>query len=81
MRSRSRNARTDEILFRVGTGAFAVLLISIVALIGVALITESQLSIRQFGWSFWQTDIWDPVAGEFGPVRSSGARSIRRCSP
>ena len=66
MRLRSRNVRTDEILFRAGTGAFAVLLISIVALIGVALIKESQLSIRQFGWSFWQTDVWDPVAGEFG---------------
>jgi phosphate transport system permease protein len=66
MASRSRNVRTDEILFRVGTGAFAVVLISIVALIGAALIKESQLSIRQFGWSFWQTDIWDPVAGEFG---------------
>jgi phosphate transport system permease protein len=66
MLSRRRNARTDEILFRAGTGAFAVVLISIVALIGVALIKESQLSIRQFGWSFWQTDIWDPVAGEFG---------------
>src|SRR5688500_6647674 len=66
MPSRSRNVRTDEILFRVGTGAFAVVLISIVALIGAALIKESQLSIRQFGWSFWQTDIWDPVAGEFG---------------
>ena len=66
MPSRSRNVRTDEIFFRVGTGAFAVVLISIVALIGAALIKESQLSIRQFGWSFWQTDIWDPVAGDFG---------------
>ena len=24
------------------------------------------LSIQQFGWQFWQTDTWDPVAGEFG---------------
>jgi phosphate transport system permease protein len=24
------------------------------------------LSIRTFGWQFWQTDIWDPVAGQFG---------------
>ncbi len=21
---------------------------------------------REFGWQFWQTDTWDPVAGEFG---------------
>ena len=30
------------------------------------LFRESRLSIQQFGWQFWQTDIWDPVAGEFG---------------
>ena len=29
------NARPDEILFRIGTGAFAVLLIALVAGIGV----------------------------------------------
>jgi phosphate transport system permease protein len=58
--------RSDEVLFRAGTGAFAVLLIVIVAAIGVELLRESQLSIREFGWSFWRTDIWDPVAGEFG---------------
>ena len=27
---------------------------------------SSRLSIVHFGWSFWQTDVWDPVAGEFG---------------
>jgi phosphate transport system permease protein len=58
--------RSDEVLFRAGTGAFAVLLIVIVAAIGIELLRESQLSIRQFGWNFWRTDIWDPVAGEFG---------------
>src|SRR5215207_937847 len=66
MSPRARNARTDEIVFRAGTGAFAVLLIGIVIAIGLGLVKESQLSIRHFGWSFWQTDIWDPVAGEFG---------------
>ena len=66
MFSRSPNVRTDEVLFRAVTGAFAILLIGIVAAIGLALISESRLSIAQFGWSFWQTDVWDPVAGEFG---------------
>src|SRR4029453_2851600 len=66
MPPRPRNARTDEIIFRAGTGAFAILLIAIVGAIGLALIKESRLSIVHFGWSFWQTDIWDPVAGEFG---------------
>ena len=66
MPARSSNVRTDEVLFRAGTGAFAILLIAIVAAIGFALIKESRLSIVHFGWSFWQTDVWDPVAGEFG---------------
>ncbi|HTI39297.1 MAG TPA: phosphate ABC transporter permease subunit PstC [Vicinamibacterales bacterium] len=65
MRSTAR-ARPDEILFRVGTGVFAVLLISLVAAIAFELWRQSQLSIQQFGWNFWQTDTWDPVSGEFG---------------
>ena len=66
MLPRPRNARTDELIFRAGTGAFAILLIGIVLAIGAALVKESRLSIIHFGWSFWQTDVWDPVAGEFG---------------
>src|SRR6185436_7281983 len=66
MLPRPRNARTDELIFRAGTGAFAILLIGIVLAIGAALVKESRLSIAHFGWSFWQTDVWDPVAGEFG---------------
>ena len=26
----------------------------------------SALSLHEFGWQFWQTDTWDPVAGQFG---------------
>ena len=58
--------RSDEAVFRAGTGTFAVLLIALVVAIGIELWRESILSIRQFGWQFWQTDVWDPVAGEFG---------------
>jgi phosphate transport system permease protein len=54
------------VLFRVGTGAFALLLIACVAAIGFELFRQSQLSIQHFGWQFWQTDTWDPVSGEFG---------------
>jgi len=59
-------ARLDEILFRVGTGAFALVVIVIVAGIAFELGRQSSLSIHKFGWQFWQTDIWDPVAAEFG---------------
>ena len=59
-------ARRDEALFRAGTGTFAMLLIAIVAAIGFELVKESRLSIQEFGWRFWVTDIWNPVAGVFG---------------
>jgi phosphate transport system permease protein len=62
---RSRT-RPDEVIFRAGTGAFALLLIVIVCGIGIELFRQSHLSIRQFGWAFWQTDVWDPVAAQFG---------------
>jgi phosphate transport system permease protein len=58
--------RLDEVLFRAGTGAFALLLIVIVCGIGFELFRQSRLSVHQFGWAFWQTDVWDPVAAEFG---------------
>jgi phosphate transport system permease protein len=58
--------RRDEALFRAGTGTFALLLIAIVAAIGFELVKESRLSIQEFGWRFWVTDIWNPVAGVFG---------------
>src|SRR4051794_23288275 len=61
-----RTARPDELLFRAGTGAFALLLIVIVAAIAFELGRQSSLSIHKFGWQFWQTDLWDPVAAEFG---------------
>jgi phosphate transport system permease protein len=66
MARRLFGGRSDELLFRAGTGVFALLLIAVVAAIGVELYRQSILSIREFGWQFWQTDTWDPVSGEFG---------------
>ncbi len=56
----------SDLGFRVGTGAFAAFVLAIVAAIGVVLFRESILSIREFGFQFWVTDIWDPVAHQFG---------------
>src|SRR6186713_1607495 len=61
-----RKARPDEIIFRGITGAFALLVIVGVVAIGFELFRQSRLSIQEFGWQFWQTDTWDPVAGQFG---------------
>ena len=52
--------------FRVGTGLAGAVLIAIVGGIGFILYTDASLAIWKFGWQFWQTDIWDPIAGEFG---------------
>src|SRR3954471_7369056 len=59
--------RTD-IGFRLATGAFGLALILIVGLIGFELVRQSWLSIAKFGFSFWRTRTWDPVAGEFGAL-------------
>jgi phosphate transport system permease protein len=59
-------AKDADRSFRLATGFVAVLVIALVAGIGVELYRESQLSIHKFGFQFWQTDTWDPVAGEFG---------------
>jgi phosphate transport system permease protein len=57
---------TGDLAFRVATGAFAVLVLLIVAGIGVELVLESSLSIQKFGLRFWTTDTWNPVSGQFG---------------
>ena len=54
--------------FRMATGAFAVLVVVIVAGIGAVLTAESWLSIQKFGLGFWEGTTWDPVAGEFGAL-------------
>jgi phosphate transport system permease protein len=63
-RSKSRS----DVAFRIGTGAFGFVLIALVFAIGVVLAHQSMPSIQKFGLSFWRTDVWDPVAGEFGAL-------------
>jgi phosphate transport system permease protein len=54
--------------FRVGTGLFGLVLILLVVAIGFELTRQSLLSIEKFGFSFWRTSAWNPVAGEFGAL-------------
>jgi phosphate transport system permease protein len=58
----------SDLGFRISTGLFGLLLILIVAAIGFELTRQSWLSITTFGFAFWSTDTWDPVAGEFGAL-------------
>src|SRR5213593_4816215 len=60
--------RKKDLGFRLATGAFALVLVLIVVGIGVVLTKQSMLAIQKFGLNFWRTEIWDPVAGEFGAL-------------
>ncbi|HEY7172473.1 MAG TPA: phosphate ABC transporter permease subunit PstC [Vicinamibacterales bacterium] len=57
-----------DLSFRLATGAFGLVVILIVALIGFELVRQSWLSIGKFGLGFWRTSTWDPVAGDFGAL-------------
>jgi phosphate transport system permease protein len=63
-----RRRSADDRLFRLGTGIFALLVVLLVAAIGYELFKTSRLSIAKFGFAFWRTKTWDPVAGEFGAL-------------
>jgi phosphate transport system permease protein len=65
---RPHRTNLSDTLFRVGTGAIAVLVIAVVVGIGIVLVKDSMLSVRKFGLNFWLTRTWDPVAGEFGAL-------------
>jgi phosphate transport system permease protein len=52
----------------MGTGLFGLVLVVLVVAIGVELFRQSALSIQKFGFSFWRTETWDPVAGQFGAL-------------
>jgi phosphate transport system permease protein len=47
---------------------FGAVLLAIVCAIGYELVRQSMASIQKFGLAFWRTDIWDPVAGQFGAL-------------
>jgi phosphate transport system permease protein len=66
--ARHPTGRSGDTGFRISTGAFGILLILIVAGIAFELTRESMLSIRKFGFDFWRTQTWDPVAGTFGAL-------------
>jgi phosphate transport system permease protein len=58
--------KPENLGFRLGTGLFGFVLVVLVAAIGVELFRQSWPSIQKFGLNFWRTEVWDPVAGEFG---------------
>jgi phosphate transport system permease protein len=59
---------SDDRKFRLGTGAFAALVLLIVIGIAFELTRQSMLSIAKFGLKFWTTSTWNPVSGDFGAL-------------
>jgi len=68
MRWRGTKGKGGDNAFRVGTGVFAFALLLIVLAIGFELSRQSMSSIQKFGFAFWRTTTWDPIAGEFGAL-------------
>jgi len=54
--------------FRILIFACAMSVLLIVGLIVSQLLQHSQLSIHAFGWRFFTSQNWDPVAGDFGAL-------------
>src|SRR5712692_250204 len=63
-----KSSRSTDLGFRLGTGAFGFVVVLIVVAIGFELTRQSMLSIEKFGFNFWRTETWDPVAGNFGAL-------------
>lgn len=59
---------SDDRVFRLATGFFALLIVLLVCGIAYELFVNSRLSLEKFGFRFWRTKVWDPVAGDFGAL-------------
>jgi phosphate transport system permease protein len=68
MKTPSSRRSADDRGFRLGTGFFAFLVVLLVFGIFFELFRTSDLSIKKFGFNFWRTTTWDPVAGQFGAL-------------
>jgi phosphate transport system permease protein len=60
--------KSRDLGFRVSTGVFGSMVVLLVLGIGFELTRQSMLSIQKFGFNFWRTEVWDPVAGDFGAL-------------
>ena len=57
-----------DLFFKNLTFLFALLVFSLVFLMGYEMYTGSLLSIQKFGWSFLTGTTWDPVRDEYGAL-------------
>jgi phosphate transport system permease protein len=67
-RALSPTGNTGDTIFRAALFFCALLLLLIVMAMVVAMASNSQLSIRQFGFDFLKGRTWNPIQGEFGAL-------------
>lgn len=75
----SPTGNVGDSVFRGLMFAVAMLIVLIVLGMIIGLAAHSQLSLRQFGFGFLRTSVWDPVNGQFGAlafVYGTGASSL-----
>lgn len=64
----SPTGNTGDAIFRVLMLGVALLMVTIVVAMVIALTSDSLMSIRQFGFGFLKSQRWDPIKGEFGAL-------------
>ena len=69
MNTTTRQRRTDA-AFKVLTASCALVVILVMGGILAELVRNSTMSIREFGFGFLTSDVWNPYAGEFGAASS-----------
>ncbi len=67
LQSRGSSSWADR-SFRWLMVSCALSIFAIVALIATELVTQSELTLRQFGWKFFVGSAWNPVSGKFGAL-------------
>jgi phosphate transport system permease protein len=61
-------SRVPDLVFRLGTGGFAWVVVGIVLLVGILLAATSSQVFQKFGLSFLTGSTWDPVAAVYGAL-------------
>ena len=64
----AKTSKVPDQLFAAAMLACGLSVLAIVVLIVVELAMQSKLSLHSFGWRFFVSSNWDPVAGDFGAL-------------
>jgi phosphate transport system permease protein len=67
-RSLSPTGNTGDAIFKAAMFSAGLLLLVLVVSMVAALLSDSMLSIRQFGFGFLTGQAWNPIKGEFGAL-------------